>query len=406
MGARFGSGRRRAVLRRAVRRSRDRLRGWRLDRLHGRGRAPIVYGNRAALLDGGERAFAAIEERIAAATTSVAIEMYTWADDRIGRRLADRCAERARAGVPVYVLLDAFGSLRSGAIAQRIEKAGARVLWYHALLPWAGRRWGWNRRNHRKLVIVDGVTGFAGGVNVAEDYSAEFSGAFAWRDLAVRIDGPGVREMTRVFLLSWIEAGGAADDTAPLIATSPEDGAAGLQVMGGRGLLARRRLRGMHLQLLHLAHAEVFVANAYFVPERPLVRALVRTARRGVRVRLLLPGVSDSPPARWAARAFYGALLRAGVEIREVHDVVLHAKAAIVDGEVLLTGSANLDYRSFRHNLEVTVTVHDDSCARAAAAALETTWAGARPVTLEAWGSRGFADRLLEGLALLVRFWL
>jgi cardiolipin synthase len=399
------TGPRRAGLRSALVRDRARLRGWRLDRLDGRGLSPVVFGNDVRLLNGGAIAYAAMLEALESARSSVAVEMYTWADDRVGRRFASACAARSRAGVQVFALLDSFGSLGSGAIAQTLAKSGVRVLWYHALAPW-GRRWGWNRRNHRKLVLADGTVGFAGGMNLAEVYSAEFGGPDAWSDVGVRVQGPAVRELTRIFLLSWLAAGGSAEETSALVASPYDAGRAGVQVTGGRGLIARRRLRAAHLELLRMSREQVLIANAYFVPERPLVKALCRAARRGVRVRLLLPGVSDAAPARWAGRAFYGALLGAGVAIRELHETVLHAKAAVIDGEVLLTGSANLDYRSFRHNLEVTVAVHDQECARAATSALEQDWDRALPLRLDDWLDRPLFDKVLEALALAVRYWL
>lgn len=381
---------------------------WRLRRLRSLEvwtGARIAYGNRVAVFHGGREVFEAIAESIAGARRGIAIEMYAWADDGLGRRLAEAVAERARAGVPAFVVLDAFGSLGSRGIEGILKAAGVPVLWYHPLLSF-GRRWFPNRRDHRKLVIVDGDVAFAGGMNLAETYSEEFAGASAWRDFGVRIEGPAVREALRLFLGTWGRAGGDLAGPAALAVAPLELGGAGVQFVGGRGLVGRRMLRRSHLATLAQARRRVLVANAYFVPEAPLRRQLARAARAGVAVDLLLPGATDVPLVRWASRATYEGLLEAGVRIHEHRGVVLHAKAAVVDDEVLVTGSANLDYRSYRHNLEVSVTIFDRDAAREARVGLERDFERGTPIVLESWRRRGAAERLRERAATLLRYWL
>ena len=381
---------------------------WRLRRLRaldGLPGSPISYGNAVTVLHRGEEAFAAIEEAIAAARLGIAIEMYTWADDRLGRRLAEAVAARCREGVPAYVVLDSFGSLGSGSIERTIVDAGGSVLWYHPLLS-LGRRWFPNRRNHRKLVLVDGEVAVAGGLNFAEEYSERFAGSSAWRDLSVRVEGPAVRDALRLFLGTWGRAGGDFEGPGALAVVAPERGGAGVQFVGGRGLIGRRKLRRSHLATLAQARRRVLVANAYFVPEAPLRRQLVRAAQAGVRVDLLLPGATDVPLVRWASRASFEGLLAAGVRIREHRGTVLHAKAAVVDDEVLVTGSANLDYRSYRHNQELSVSVYDARAAREAREGLERDFERAEPVELDRWRQRGAAERIRERLAALLRYWL
>lgn len=377
----------------------------RLDRLERKARARIVWGNRVTVHEEGERAYAAMTEALTAARRAIAIEMYTWADDRAGRTFADVAAARARAGLPVRVVLDAFGSMRSVGIASRLADAGVQVLWYHPLVPWTSR-WLPNRRDHRKMIIVDGSVGFVGGMNLAEDYTRQYAGERAWRDLTVKVEGPAVREMVRGFVGAWVRAGGDLDAAGDLAANPGEVGRAAVQVVMRLGLIGRRALRRTHLEMIRGARRRVFIANAYFAPERVLKRALVGAARRGVRVDLLLPQETDVPLVRWAARASYGALLDAGVAIREHRGSILHAKAAVFDSRVLLTGSANLDYRSFRHNLEVAVNILDETAAEAALRGFERDWENAFEVEPEAWRRRGFGDRAREGFARLFRYWL
>jgi len=364
-----------------------------------------VYGNRVTVLEGGKAAYASMLEAIGSARGAVAIEMYTFADDRAGRRFAERLRGKARSGVPVLVLVDAFGSLGSADLMGSLEQAGVLVRWFHPPAPWAPA-WFPNRRDHRKLVLVDGEAGFVGGMNLAESYSEEFAGRDAWLDLVLRVEGPAVREMSRVFLENWIRSGGTPEAAGELTARRPDAGKAGVQVVEGKGVLGRRGLRRSYLAMIAMARRRVFLANAYFAPERPLKRALVHAARRGVRVDLLLPGVTDVPMVRWAGRASYGSLLAAGVRIREMRRAVLHAKLAVFDDAVLLAGSANLDHRSFRHNLEIAVNAFDAGAARQALESFEREFDAGDEITLERFARRPAGERLKERLAGLVRYWL
>lgn len=377
----------------------------RLDWFEERVGAPLLDGNHVEVLAGGRAAFAAVLAAVEAARCSVAVEMYTWADDRVGRRFAEALRRRARKGLPVCVLVDAFGSLGSEDLIASLADAGARVVWFHPLAPWTPR-WYPNRRNHRKLVLIDGTTAVVGGINFAECYSAEFLGEQAWRDLMIRVHGPAAREAARMFVATWLRAGGALDTVAPLIVSPPPGGTARVQVVGGRGLRGRRTLLRSYRTLVAQARERIFLANAYFAPEGGLRRDLCAAARRGVRVDLLLAGQTDVPWVRWAGRRTYERLLDAGVRIREMSRAVLHAKVAVFDGQVLLAGSANLDYRSFRHNLELAVNVFDTSAAGDVLEAFEGEFRLATPIDRESWKRRPWQDRILERSAWAIRYWL
>ena len=377
----------------------------RLDRLEHFGDARVVFGNEVEVLCGGRAAYDSMLEAIAGARESIAIEMYTWSDDAVGRRFADAVRERWRQGVAVFVVVDAFGSLGSGGLLEGLRRDGVPLFWYNPLAPRLSR-WIPNRRNHRKLIVVDGEVAFTGGINLSECHSEEFLAERAWCDLAVRIAGPAVRELARLFVGSWARAGGTIADAAIALRHPAERGAAGVQVLGHLGRRGRRALRRTYVGNLELARQSIVLAYAYFVPEVGLRRAIARAARRGVSVQLLLPGVSDVPFVRWAGRALYGGLLEAGVEIRELRSAVLHAKVGVFDGEVLAMGSVNLDARSFRHNLEVSVNVFDAAPARAALGMLEDRFRHSEKITLAGWTARPRLDRVLEGFASMWRYWL
>lgn len=381
------------------------LRLRRLGRFEERTGSPITFGNAVEVYSEGREAFAAMLDAIDGASRAIAVEMYTWSDDRLGRRFAGAVAARARAGIPTYVLVDAFGSLNAASLVAGLERAGVVVRWYHPLAPWTPH-WYPNRRDHRKLLVVDGKAAFAGGMNLDEHYTEEFSGDAAWRDLTVRVRGPAVAEMVRAFMSSWMRAGGPAEAAGALSASGASAGKAAVQVIGSRGWLGRRQLRRGYLDRLLSASRHVFIANAYFAPEAILVRTLQRVARRGVEVDLLLPAESDVPLVRWAGRAAYERLLESGVRIREFAPAMLHAKIAVVDGELLVTGSANLDHRSFRHNIELAVNVFDAAAAAAALGGFADEFEGAAEIRLEDWRRRGLQERALERIAWSLRYWL
>jgi cardiolipin synthase len=377
----------------------------RLDRLVAFGEQQVVQGNGVQVLSGGRQAFDAIEKALAGARSGIAIEMYTWSDDVVGRRMASALRERLRAGVPVRVIVDAFGSFGQGRVLEELRHAGADVRWYNPLAPRLSR-WVLNRRNHRKVVLVDGVTAFLGGINFADCYTDAIAGEHAWVDLMVRLDGPAVREVGRLFLGTWARAGGSLDVTGGVVTQPRPVGPSQVQVLGRVGLRGSRALRRSFLANLELAQDTILLAYAYFVPDVSVRRGIAHAVRRGARADLLLPGPTDVRMARWAGRAYYERLLRAGVRIRELRQTVLHTKAAVFDEEVVVVGSANLDPRSFHVNVELVLNVFDRAVAREMTATLRQHWDRAEEVALEPWLRRPFTERVLEGVAVMLRSWL
>ena len=266
-------------------------------------------------------------------------------------------------------------------------------------------------RDHRKLILVDGRVAFVGSRNVGEEYTEEFAGERAFRDLTVAIEGPAVRECLRLFARSWLRHGPDAEDPAllaPLLAGPPpaEAGSAGVQVLGmSRGFRGRRTMRNALVAMIRLARREILFAHAYFFPDHGTLRALRAAARRGVRVRILLPGKSDVPIAREAGRSFYGRLLRSGVEVRERRRRMLHMKAGIIDGEAVIAGSANLDTLSLFRNKEISVNILDPGAAAQLRAALEEDLSDSDRIRLEDWNQRGRVARLAERFAAWLRAW-
>ncbi len=317
---------------------------------------PHPAAHSVRLLDGGAEAYPRMLAAIGSARQAVHLEVYQYDLDATGDRFADALAAAARRGVRVRVVVDGVGSAFDGrSLAAQLRSAGADASIYH---PLSALLLGRFRRDHRKLLLVDGEVAFLGGINIGDAYV----GAEApWADLAAEVRGP---------VCAWLA------DRLRRRRGSPPPGPVRVWVSGRGG---GRRLRRRYLKAIGAARRSVLIAHGYFLPDRRLVRSITAAARRGVEVTLLLAGRSDIRFARAATRRLHARLLRAGVHIHEWDRSVLHAKVAAMDGERLLLGSFNLDPLSLA-NLESLLEVHDPEVAREGAAWIERHLATARPV--------------------------
>jgi cardiolipin synthase len=319
-------------------------------------------------------------EAISSATRSVHLEVYTFEREGVGTRFIDALTTAASRGVEVKVIVDGWGTMgESRALASTLRAAGIKVRIHNPLTSlFLGRAW----RNHRKILLVDETVAFIGGINIGDDYAPR-DGEPGWADLVLELRGPICPRLGTL-----LNAGASALESGAVRIS--------LSGVGGGG-----RLRARYLSALQHARRKVVLAHAYFLPDRGFVKALQRTARRGVEVHLLLPGRSDVPFARAASMRLYRTLLKAGVHIHELMTTTLHAKAAVVDGERLLVGSFNLDPLSLV-NLETLVEVEDAAMAAQATHWMERHLTGARPVELELLARTGVRRWLQEvvGLAM------
>jgi cardiolipin synthase len=336
----------------------------------------------AFLLDGGPEAYPRMLAALAQANYSVRLEVYAFAGDSVGQRFITALSAAARRGVRVTVILDGWGSAGDGSeVAARLRDAGCQVAIYNPLTSLLAGRF---RRNHRKILIVDDEVAFLGGINIGDEYGRMGEPQLPhWLDLAVELHGPAV---------SWLAArlrGGKL---------RPPRGGVRIHLSGLGG---GRRLRRRYVKAIGAARRSVMVANAYFLPDRRLVRSITAAVRRGVQVTLILPGRSDVLLARAASRSLYGRLLRAGVRIHEWTGTVLHAKAAVMDGRRLLIGSFNLDPLSLA-NLETLVEIEEPQVVADGVAWMERLLAQSREITVEELAARPRLSRwLLDALGLV-----
>ena len=367
-----------------------------------------VGAHRVDLLRDGGQTYAAMLAAIRAAQSTILLETYILRDDGTGTRFAEALCERARAGVEVNLLYDAWGSDLGEDFLATLHDAGVRTLAYHPLrftgriASFVAKVW---RRDHRKILVVDSRVGFTGGTNIADDYAAEEDGGQGWRDTHVRIEGPAVAELQYRFLVAWRRHKGAPVDERRYRGGGrrPEPR---IRVVSSSAPGQRRAISAAYRKAIGQAKQRVCITNAYFLPTLRVLQALRHAAKRGVDVRVIVAGTTDVPAVRFASRAMYDAFLHAGVRIFEWKGRVLHAKTATVDGWWSTVGSSNLDTLSLRVNLEANVVIEDRAFAGAMERMFDEDLAHCEEITLEKWHARPLWERVLGAFALLFRRWL
>jgi cardiolipin synthase len=315
------------------------------------------YGNSVEILSDTNRTLGLIEQSIHAARASIHLEYYIWQPDRTGKKVRDLLIEKARQGVKIRFLFDGIGSILLGRKFLRpMREAGIEVA---SALPGATlrERWSVNLRNHRKIVIVDGQVGFTGGMNIGDEYIGRNPRLGYWRDTHLRMTGPLVLQLQQVFAEDWYFATGQALTEHALYPVPDQSGDSIAQVVSGGPDGETEVFHSLFFAAINEANERVTLATSYFVPTQALVTALETAAHRGVRVRLLVPGISDHQWMVVAGRGFYQSLLEAGVEIYEYRRGPLHSKTVTIDGEWSLVGTANFDSRSLYLNFEVGVAL-------------------------------------------------
>ena len=348
-------------------------------------------GNRVSLYHDGGACLRVMLEAIRAARHEILLEMYWFGSDKTGRRFAEALEERARAGVRVCVTYDAVGSWESDeAQFERMRAAGCDVHVYNPPKRWRFRFSVGNRRDHRKLLVIDGQIGMTGGVNLADPWAPVADGGGGFRDNLICLEGPAVADMRAIFGWTWPHG-------LPLMPTPPRMGSVPVQVIANDLRKNRRRIERAYLRAIRAARRRVLIENSYFVPSWFVRAALRRAAGRGVEVSVVLPSVSDVPIVQLVSRRSYEHLLHAGVRLYEWGQSVLHSKIAVVD-DWCTVGTHNLDYRSWLYNLEINVTVEDAALAAELGERIQQAIASATQIDPRAWALRPRLLRWLENL--------
>jgi len=372
--------------------------------------SPLILGNKVTLLQDGAATYSAMFAAIRKAQDHINLESYIIDDDEIGRQFADLLLEQQGRGVQVNVIYDSVGGINTPkAFFDRLRQGDIELLEFNPINPLKVRaQWLVNNRDHRKLLIVDGRTAFIGGINISSVNSVgsvisrkkQTEGqSVAWRDTDLQIEGPAVGEFQKLFMETWEKQHGK-----PLAPKTyfPELKPQGNDIVRAIGSTSDDPYSLIYLTLISAignAERQVYLTNAYFVPDPQLLKSLIDAVARGVDVKLILPSHSDSAVVFHAGRSHYSTLLKAGVKIYERRGALLHSKSAIIDGVWSTVGSTNLDWRSFLDNDEINAVILGREFAQQMQATFATDLKASEAIDLERWEHRPLSFRFKEWMA-------
>lgn len=370
--------------------------------------SPLAVGNRTRILRDGAATFGAIFAAIRGARNHVNLEYYVVEDvESDGEHLGDLLLAKRAKGVQINIIYDSYGSNATpAAFFDRLKASGINVVDFNPINPLQfNSPSSPNDRDHRKILVVDGITAIIGGVNLSTTYQVRplaKSGAIKgepskfWRDTDLQIDGPAVAQLQRLFLEHWSAQKGPPLDEAKFFPTVPAKGGEVVRILGSTPKDAVPRYYVTMLSAIRNAEQRIFLSTAYFVPTEKEIADLTAAARRGVDVRLLLPGESDSDLALTVGRSNYRELLEAGVKIYETRNEILHSKTVVVDGVWTVIGSSNFDHRSVIFNDEVDAVVLGSETGKQIETTFEDDFKGATPIDLATWKDRPLPTKLKE----------
>jgi cardiolipin synthase len=366
-------------------------------------RSPLTRRNKVKLLINGEEKFPEVLEAIRDAKHHIHIEYYIYEQDEIGKQILELLIVKANEGVKVRFIYDDFGSPTiKKKTEERMRKAGIEIYPFQKVHFYllANRL---NYRNHRKIIVIDGQTGFTGGINVCDKYINNGSHKLFWRDTHLRIDGPGVFYLQYLFLTDWNFCSGRTLEPEKLyfaVPTNTKDDCF-LQVAASGPDSVQPSILFSLLQAIYLARKEILITTPYFIPGDSILEALRIAALSGLSVKLLVPGVADSRLVNAASKSYYEDLLCAGVDIYMYQKGFVHAKTLVADGNLSIIGTANMDHRSFELNFEVNVILYDRKFSEQLRTVFFKDLEDAEKIDKEAWCQRPSYRQLPERIARL-----
>jgi cardiolipin synthase len=359
------------------------------------------------LRDGGET-YPSMLAALTGARRTICIETYILASDSTGDRFKAVLMERAKAGIEVRLIYDAVGSFGlSGGWVDEMRDAGVQVIDFNPIAPWR-RRFRLSHRDHRKIIVVDDEVAFTGGLNIANDYAAVSDGGAGWHDMHCRVTGAIVVDLARMFRRTWIRGGGKYYTPLPATAAMAAQPAGGcfVRLLDNTRRRQRATVRRAYLHVIRTARQLVWIQNAYFLPDRGLRRAMARAVRRGVDVRVVVPGHSDVRMIEWASLYVLRGLAKQGIQILRWRGVMMHAKTAVVDTVWSTIGSYNFDAMSRFNNLEVTVEILDEGVGQSLVTSFERDVEACDPYDNNAWKKLPLYLKVLAWLSYRLRRFL
>ena len=361
--------------------------------------ASVVDGNVVTDFQNGDEIFPAMLAAIRGARHSINMETYIYWSGAISKEFVDALTERAHAGVKVHVVADWLGSTRMKQdVIDRLRAGGVQFEYFHPLHWYSMDRI--NNRTHRKLLVVDGTVAFNGGVGIADEWNGDGTQPDHWRDMQFRVEGPAAAQMQAIFADNWLTTTGrallgpdyypppprAGDIPMQAFASSPDGGSVNMQLL--------------YLMAINGARRSIDLESAYFVPDEMTMTALLDALRRGVRIRLVVPGPHvDSRVVRNASQQTWGTLLRAGARMYRYQPALFHNKLMVVDGYMTIAGSANFDNRSFQLNDESNINMYDHAFAKHMTDVIDADIARSQELTLRQWQQRPWTQRVFDWLS-------
>ncbi len=369
-------------------------------------RSPLTSGNAVKLLINGEEKFPEVIEALKNAKHHIHLEYYIYEEDHIGGRIKEILIQKALEGIQVRMIYDGFGSSSiSGELIDELRLAGAEIYPFHRirLLLFANRI---NYRNHRKIIIVDGQIGFLGGINISDRYinNGKDESAVYWRDTHLRIEGPAILFLQHLFLCDWNFCSGQKIQPEPVYFSAiPVSGLnTVLQIAASGPDSPASTIKLSFLKAINIAKTGILLTTPYLIPGGSIMDALKVAVLGGVRVRILVPGISDSHLVNAAAWSNYGELLKAGVEIYLYQKGFIHAKTMVIDEAISVVGTANMDHRSFDLNFEVNAIIYAVDFAEQLRKSFLSDLRSARKISYDEWKSQPLHRQMIERIARLL----
>jgi cardiolipin synthase len=377
--------------------------------------SPLTSGNKVTLLVDGSATYAAMFKAMEKAGDHINLETFIIEDDETGRRFSDLLLKKQAEGVQVNIIYDSRGSFSTPSpFFQRLRDAGIQVVAFNPINPLKTRKsWNLTHSDHRKILIVDGKVVFTGGVNISAVYSSGRSGrqsenkpSIPWRDTDVQIEGPVVAEFQKLFLDTWRSQKGPKLPERSYFPDLKAVGNALVRAVGSSPGESNRLTFVLYVAAITFSENSLHLTNAYFAPDDETVNALRDAARRGVDVRIVLPGTTDSSLPMHAGRYFYSELLKSGVKLYRRRNLLLHAKTAVIDNVWSTVGSTNMDFWSFSINDEVNAVILSKEFAAEMEEMFARDLAESDEIRLEEWKRRPVVDKVKQWIAHKFRRWL
>ncbi len=395
-------------------------------------KCPLISGNKVTLLIDGPATYQEMLKAINKAKYHINFESFIFDNDKIGKLFSKLLIKKHNQGVKVNLIYDSAGCFFTAkSFFEKLRTAGINVIEFNPLNPLKtnGKGWHPNHRDHRKILIIDGKIAFTGGVNISSIYSSIVKKSiekikniknknkthapkkiqkivYTWRDTHVKIEGPAVEEFQKLFLKTWLDKNGPENDKKYFPTLKPK-GKELIRVVGSTPGKMNRFTYMMYIAAFTYAKKHIYLTNAYFIPNKQILKSLINAKKRGVDVKIILPGNSDEKAVFYAGRSFYTKLLKSGVKIFNLRDdAMLHAKTAVIDNIWSTVGSTNMEQRSFLRNDEVNAAIISHKFADKMVHYFNQDLLNSKQILLENWKKRSFSNKLKEKFFRLFIYWL